>query len=87
MLITIVEFGTKLMIHPLTCETAIASHDTVGILHATHGVIHEVRIGLYRGDIGYLLLAAVVIATDAKGVIAEGEGGGRGELIVEQFRA
>ena len=42
---------------------------------------------MHRGDIGYLLFAAIVIATETKGVMAEGIGGGRGELIVELLRA
>ena len=71
------------MVHPLALESLIAARSTADGLHTTHLVVHQVGVVLYGRHVGYLLLATIVVAADAKGVGPCGIGHRGCDAIVE----
>ena len=63
--VAVAEGSPETVVHPLAAVAAVAAGYACGLLHARHDVVLQVRVLLYSGHAGYLLLAPTVVAADA----------------------
>ena len=86
-LILIRQFTAKFMVDEFTFKTGVTTSGAISIFHSGEGVVFEVRIGLYGGDVGDFFFSAMVITAKTQRVFVPRVGDGRSQLIVCQIGA